>query len=300
MSEERTSSPCEKSSLFQAQNTQFQINPQLAKKCHESLTDAIVVHGTCSGKMIIGRGHDATVKIGKTNKRVSRHHVSIEYKSPLNRFELTVHSPNGAMIDRIVFEQGEHVPIMEGTCIEIVGTKLIFQGPQTIIPTPLSPKKEEGNIPKLVKSKNHIALSLQDEVIQVLVSTRKSTMTCKDICNKLPDQTMIDIRTLLSESPVIGCIKRLGKTADGSAKEDLYYYKAELDSNLERRKRYSDVGKSARKCTMKDTQYFFRIPPKPTTHKVRKRKELEEDEELKSNSSDDVSDMEVYELFKDV
>ncbi|KAG2235270.1 hypothetical protein INT48_004737 [Thamnidium elegans] len=262
MSEERTSSPCEKSSLFQAQNTQFQINPQLAKKCHESLTDAIVVHGTCSGKMIIGRGHDATVKIGKTNKCVSRHHVSIEYKSPLNRFELTVHSPNGAMIDRIVFEQGEHVPIMEGTCIEIVGTKLIFQGPQTIIPTPLSPKKEEGNIPKLVKSKNHIALSLQDEVIQVLgkllqllllllllltiiiyiVSTRKSTMTCKDICNKLPDQTMIDIRTLLSESPVIGCIKRLGKTADGSAKEDLYYYKAELDSNLERRKRYSDVG----------------------------------------------------------
>lgn len=84
-------------------------------------------------------------------------------------------------------------------------------------------------------------------------------MTCKDICNKLPDQEMMDIQMLLTESAVIGCVKRLGKTADGSPKEDMYYYKAELDSNLERRKRYSDVGKSARKCTMKDTQYFFRV-----------------------------------------
>lgn len=84
-------------------------------------------------------------------------------------------------------------------------------------------------------------------------------MTCKDICNKLADQEMMAIQTLLSESAVIGCVKRLGKTADGSPKEDMYYYKAELDSNLERRKRYSDVGKSARKCTMKDTQYFFRV-----------------------------------------
>lgn len=172
MSEERTSSPCEKSSLFQAQNTQFRINPQLAKKYHESSTDAMVLHGTfSSGKVTIGRGHDATVKIGKSNKRVSRHHVSIEYKHLLNRFELTVLSPNGVLIDHIVFEQGEHVPIMEGTCIEIVGTKLIFQGgPHTIIPTPTTTlsKKEEIIPNKFMKSKNPIALSLQDEVIQVL------------------------------------------------------------------------------------------------------------------------------------
>lgn len=169
MSEERTSSLCEKSSLFQAQNTQFRINPQLAKKCHESSTDAIVIHGTFSSsdKLIIGRGHDATVKIGKSNKRVSRRHVSIEYKHPLNRFELTVLSPNGALIDQIVFEQGELVPIMEGTCIEIVGVKLIFQGgPQAIIPAPILPKEIIPN--QFTKSKTHTAASLQDEVIQVL------------------------------------------------------------------------------------------------------------------------------------
>lgn len=46
--------------------------------------------------------------------------------------------------------------------------------------------------------------------------------------------------------------------------------------------------------------FFLKIPSKPAPHKIRKRKEQEEDEELKSNSSDDISDMEVYELFKDV
>lgn len=170
MSKERTSSPCEKSSLFQAQNTQFQINPLLVKRCHESSSDAILVHGTHSNKLIIGRGHDATIKIGKSNKRVSRQHVSIEYKTQLNGFELTVLSPNGALIDHIVFEQGEHVPVLEGTCIEIVGTKLLFQGPQAIIPTPPqveAPMIVTESIPKLIK-RPVIALSLEDEIIQVL------------------------------------------------------------------------------------------------------------------------------------
>jgi hypothetical protein len=92
-----------------------------------------------------------------------------------------------------------------------------------------------------------------------LVYTRKSTMTCTDISNRLQDQTLLDVSKALAGSTVIGCVKRLGKTADGSPKEDLYYYKPDLDPDQERRKRYSDVGRSARKCTMKDTQYFFRV-----------------------------------------
>lgn len=156
-------------------------------------------------------------------------------------------------------------------------------------------------------------------------------MTCSDITKRLEGELLMDVSRTLNNSPVIGCVKRLGKTADGSPKENLYYYKAELDPDQERRKRYSDVGRSARKCTMKDTQYFFRvsnnrnqtppsysqifiqIPPKLpnqksrmySSNKVRKRrskqaKEQQEDDELLSDSSGDASDMEVYELFKDV
>lgn len=84
-------------------------------------------------------------------------------------------------------------------------------------------------------------------------------MTCTDISNRLQDQSINNVSKILTASPVIGCVKRLGKTADGSPKEDLYYYKPDLDQDQERRKRYSDIGRSARKCTMKDTQYFFRV-----------------------------------------
>ncbi|CAO3641491.1 unnamed protein product [Mucor fragilis] len=66
---------------------------------------------------------------------------------------------------------------------------------------------------------------------------------------------------------------------------------------------------------MKDTQYFFRIPPKLPHHKTAKTRKREsasssnsrksrqattQEDDAKSTSSGDVSDMEVYELFKDV
>lgn len=89
--------------------------------------------------------------------------------------------------------------------------------------------------------------------------TRKSTMTCTDITKKLLNvDSTLSISKILNNSNVIGCIKRLGKTADGSPKENLYYYKADMDANPERKRKYMDTGRSARKCTMKDTQYFFK------------------------------------------
>jgi predicted component of type VI protein secretion system len=120
-----------KLNLFQAQTTHFQINPSLAMRCHESSPDAVpvILRGSKTCKTTIGRGHDATIKIGKANKRVSREHVVIEHKPQINGFELTILSPNGALIDRIIFVEGEHVPVVEGTMIEIVGTKIIFQVP---------------------------------------------------------------------------------------------------------------------------------------------------------------------------
>ncbi|KAG2198375.1 hypothetical protein INT47_009780 [Mucor saturninus] len=322
-----------KHELFQAQHVQFQIHPLLAKQCHKSAPDAVPVlfHCSKSSKLVVGRGHDATVKIGKSNKRVSREHVAIEHKAHVG-FEMTILSPNGALIDHISFDQGEHVPITEGTLIEIAGNKLVFAGsssteekvmialqqdetsppPPSRLSLPLIPVTPHidraSNITPPVKEKPDQPSTLQDQIIQVLVYTRKSTMTCTDIGNRLRDYTISEVSRVLSGSGMIGRIQRLGKTADGSPKEDLYYYKPDLDPDQARKKRYSDVGRSARKCTMKDTQYFFRIPPKLTaSNKTRKRtsativKEQEEDEELKSShSSDDVSDMEVYELFKDV
>lgn len=106
-------------------------------------------------------------------------------------------------------------------------------------------------------------LKKKNEFFFFTVYTRKSTMTCTDIGNRLRDYTISEVSRVLSGSGMIGRIQRLGKTADGSPKEDLYYYKPDLDPDQARKKRYSDVGRSARKCTMKDTQYFFRVNLKP-------------------------------------
>lgn len=186
--------PCtlefKKSELFQAQTTHFQINPLLAKKCHESAPDAIpvILHGSKTTKLVVGRGHDATVKIGKSNKRVSREHVAIEHKPHLNGFEMTILSPNGALIDHIIFDQGEHVPIMEGTLIEIVGNKLLFQGSleeviisiqappkevvaitTTIVTDTIKPKKPLTKpLTKPLAKPSMKPLTLEDEIIQVL------------------------------------------------------------------------------------------------------------------------------------
>lgn len=67
---------------------------------------------------------------------------------------------------------------------------------------------------------------------------------------------------MLKEKPFFGEIVRKGKTADGSPKENLYYYNSEADPVEWRRAEYTHVGRSARKCTLQDKQYFWKIPPK--------------------------------------
>lgn len=85
---------------------------------------------------------------------------------------------------------------------------------------------------------------------------------------KQPREVWIErIRSVLKEKPFFGEIKRKGKTADGSPVENLYYYNSDLDPVEWRRATYTQVGRSARKCTLKDKQYFWKIPPKLGRHR---------------------------------
>lgn len=103
-------------------------------------------------------------------------------------------------------------------------------------------------------------------------------MPISDICSRIlkanpayakqPRALWIErIRTVLKEKPFFGEIQRKGKTADGSPTENLYYYNSELDPVEWRRATYTQVGRSARKCTLKDKQYFWKIPPKLGRHR---------------------------------
>ncbi|KAL0088483.1 hypothetical protein J3Q64DRAFT_1655599 [Phycomyces blakesleeanus] len=115
-------------------------------------------------------------------------------------------------------------------------------------------------------------------IIDALVFSRKSSMPMSDICSRIMKTNptyrqqprelwMSRIQHVLQICPFFGEIVRKGKTADGSPKENLYYYSSDKDPVEWRRTAYTQVGRSARKCTLQDKQYFWRIPPKLGRHR---------------------------------
>ncbi|CAO3592906.1 unnamed protein product [Absidia cylindrospora] len=149
-----------------------------------------------------------------------------------------------------------------------------------IMDTPIKNEEEEVDGDDDDKENNHS--SKQDDkdttdyaenIIDILVFSRKSSMPISDICSRIiktnPSYKKQDrevwtkrIQRVLKEKAFFGEIVRKGKTADGSPKEHLYYYNSDMDPVEWRRATYTQVGRSARKCTLQDKQYFWRIPPK--------------------------------------
>ncbi|KAL7315628.1 hypothetical protein PS15m_004821 [Mucor circinelloides] len=131
------------------------------------------------------------------------------------------------------------------------------------------------------KKKQHLQEDSNDYaevIIDALVFSRTSSMPISDICSRIlkanpayakeSREIWIErITSVLKERPFFGEIQRKGKTADGSPTENLYYYNSELDPVEWRRATYTQVGRSARKCTLKDKQYFWKIPPKLGRHR---------------------------------
>ncbi|OAC99435.1 hypothetical protein MUCCIDRAFT_157211 [Mucor lusitanicus CBS 277.49] len=131
------------------------------------------------------------------------------------------------------------------------------------------------------KKKQHLEEDSNDYaevIIDALVFSRTSSMPISDICSRIlkanpayakeSREVWIErITSVLKDRPFFGEIQRKGKTADGSPTENLYYYNSELDPVEWRRATYTQVGRSARKCTLKDKQYFWKIPPKLGRHR---------------------------------
>ncbi|KAI9320971.1 hypothetical protein BX666DRAFT_2083879 [Dichotomocladium elegans] len=296
----------------------------------------------------IGRGGNATIKIGKRNRQISRLHARIEYKPESKKYELVVLGLNGAAVGQSLLRQHDRTVLADGAEINILGSRITFMYPDETFmsekvsfsetqqqPEPTnslaqptddllellnsSPRdvefgnavKEEGEDAKeapepllelkteetstTVKSDAPCAVAEDEEedkenqhtkqdkeievadyaevIIDALVFSRKSSMPVSDICSRIlktnpsyksqPREVWIErIQKVLKEKPFFGEIVRKGKTADGSPKENLYYYNSEADPVEWRRAEYTHVGRSARKCTLQDKQYFWKIPPK--------------------------------------
>ncbi|KAG2182941.1 hypothetical protein INT44_005922 [Umbelopsis vinacea] len=110
-------------------------------------------------------------------------------------------------------------------------------------------------------------------IIEALVFSRKSSMPISDIYTRIMTTNpaykkqsrklwLDTITSVLHENDFFGQITRKGKTADGTPKENLYYYRSDKDPVEWRQATYTQVGRSARTCTLQDKQYFWKIPPK--------------------------------------
>ncbi|RUP14441.1 hypothetical protein BC936DRAFT_139666 [Jimgerdemannia flammicorona] len=105
-------------------------------------------------------------------------------------------------------------------------------------------------------------------------------MTVREIYNQImttlpryksqnTDLWLTQLDTTLATAPCFGKIVRSGKTADGTPKENLHYYICDQDPVEWRRQAYGQVSRSARKCTLADKQYFWKMPPKLPNHRYR-------------------------------
>ncbi|KAI8149185.1 hypothetical protein BJV82DRAFT_590951 [Fennellomyces sp. T-0311] len=298
----------------------------------------ILLVGGCED-ITIGRGGNATIKIGKRNRQISRIHARIDYKADTHEYFFNVLGLNGAMVDNVLYRQHDVIQLKDDALIDILGSKITFMCPDmpASLRQPVAPpspvlepaldepqqneeepeveepkadqssqedsKQDEERKPKLSeteeleleqpKQEEQEELSIDDVplspapkeqhqeiqvdyaevIIDALVFSRKSSMPVSDICSRIlsnnptykvqPREVWIEkVQQVLKEKPFFGEIVRKGKTADGSPKENLYYYNSEQDPVEWRRAEYTHVGRSARKCTLQDKQYFWKIPPK--------------------------------------
>ncbi|KAI9245844.1 hypothetical protein BDA99DRAFT_447633 [Phascolomyces articulosus] len=329
----------------------------------------ILLVGGCED-ITIGRGGNATIKIGKRNRQISRIHARIEYEAETHQYYFHVLGLNGAMVDHVLYRQHDRILLKDDALIDILGSRITFMCPEDSVMAPIHRRQQAPVTPpspqlevvddleqqqqqqqqqqlaspvnvddedreiivaspiEYIESPSHqlleepvqvvdepikakleqkqvddeeeeFALDSQEQplspepkdqikeeeesnelgvdyaevIIDALVFSRKSSMPISDICSRIMTtnpmyksqsrQVWIEkIQKVLKEKPFFGEIVRKGKTADGSPKENLYYYNSQEDPVEWRRAEYTHVGRSARKCTLQDKQYFWKIPPK--------------------------------------
>ncbi|KAJ1906485.1 hypothetical protein IWQ60_012072 [Tieghemiomyces parasiticus] len=112
-------------------------------------------------------------------------------------------------------------------------------------------------------------------VVEVIVFSAKRSHTVADIYHALVQQQhgkapqgaaearwRLAIQELLAATPCFGRVVRRSKDATNRTADDLWYYEADQDADPTRRAAYGSVVRTARRCTLKDTQYYFKPVPK--------------------------------------
>ncbi|KAF9408672.1 hypothetical protein BGZ94_002225 [Podila epigama] len=100
------------------------------------------------------------------------------------------------------------------------------------------------------------------ELYEEMIASQPSLVAEQD-----PAEIKEQMLECLSAARCVGKITRKGKDAYNKPLENQWYYIPECDHNVMRKLTRQEVMPSARKCTLKDKQYFFKMPPKLSYHR---------------------------------
>ncbi|KAJ2120081.1 hypothetical protein IW147_005376 [Coemansia sp. RSA 720] len=119
---------------------------------------------------------------------------------------------------------------------------------------------------------------LLDVVIETMVFSARTSHTVSDLLRDIAhvDSEDTDARAwrhhltwTLFHNKCFGRVERRVKDASDRRAEDRWYYDAAKDECVERRENFGGLVRTARRCTLRDTQYFFKQVPKLPSFRYR-------------------------------
>ncbi|KAF9109457.1 hypothetical protein BGX27_007590 [Mortierella sp. AM989] len=99
----------------------------------------MVLTGSYHTPVIVGRGSQATLNLGRINKQVSRRHAIVQWCAESSAFQITVLGQNGVRINGTGYPSGQQKALREGDIVDLVGVKMLFRQPVE------SPPKSQKN-----------------------------------------------------------------------------------------------------------------------------------------------------------
>ncbi|KAI9506673.1 hypothetical protein BX070DRAFT_249525 [Coemansia spiralis] len=119
--------------------------------------------------------------------------------------------------------------------------------------------------------------NLADLVIETMVFSARTSHTISDLVRDIAraegEEDMRGWRHHLTwtlfHNKCFGRVERRVKDASDKRAEDKWYYEAAKDDCIERRENFGGLVRTARRCTLRDTQYFFKQVPKLPSFRYR-------------------------------
>ncbi|KAF9970623.1 hypothetical protein BGZ73_006643 [Actinomortierella ambigua] len=123
----------------------------------------MVLTGSYSTPVIVGRGSQATLNLGRINKQVSRRHAIIEWHAPTSQFRISVLGQNGVRINGVGFPSGQQCPLKRGDVVDLVGVKMVFKTPSSPPPSSAAVQAFHSNTYRTQDQHHHGDSDEQDE-----------------------------------------------------------------------------------------------------------------------------------------